>query len=110
MEVQQESGERVSKNWTGINKAVDTGLDCSSLRPWGCCLSSWILEPSVLPYCKLSSRFGPPSREGRPLCQHSEDGEDGEDGEMTPPLRPGRLVIVSTQWTADTLHEITATP
>lgn len=27
-----------------------------------------------------------------------------------PPPPPGRLVIVSTQWTADMLHEITATP
>lgn len=62
-------------------------------------LGSWFLELSVL-------RFGPPSREGCPLCQHSEDGGDRD---MTPPP-PGRLVIVSTQWTADALHEITATP
>lgn len=104
------------KNLRNIGYDMSLTLSCGavSFLPPNFCL--WFLVPSYPESYNQEKQvvlvFGSyPPRKGAPSASivktQAGNFKHGEDGEMTPP--PERLVIVSTQWTADTLREITAT-
>lgn len=101
IEVHQESGQRVSKNGREPHLQSKAAAP-ESLVALGSVASapgSWNLPFFLIVTCHQASVL--PAGKGRTERTGRGRGED-------PP--PGRLVIVSTQWSADTLHEITATP